>query len=178
MTDIILVDEHDNQIGTAEKLAAHKQGRLHRAFSIFVFNTQGELLMQKRAAGKYHSALLWSNSCCSHPSPGEETLAAAHRRLQEEMGFDCPLTHAGHILYRTEFENGLTEHEYDHMYIGLYDGSIAADSSEAAEWKWQSVDTVFVDMQKHPEQFTYWFRFSLEDIVKKAAAIKQGVKIQ
>src|ERR1700747_452208 len=111
---IILVDEHDNPVGTEEKLAAHQKGLLHRAFSVFVFNSKGEMLLQKRNKNKYHSGGLWTNTCCFHQSPCEDTLAAAHRRLQEEMGFDCEMHEVGALTYKVNFDNGLTEHEFDH----------------------------------------------------------------
>ncbi|MEK7619489.1 MAG: isopentenyl-diphosphate Delta-isomerase, partial [Patescibacteria group bacterium] len=120
----ILVDETDHEIGTEEKMATHERGLLHRAFSVFVFNASGELLLQQRAFEKYHSAGLWTNTCCSHPRPGEETLAAAYRRLQEEMGFDCPLNEMFTFRYLAPFPNGLTENEVDHVFFGMYDGPV------------------------------------------------------
>jgi len=119
---VVLVDENDNEIGVEEKINAHRKGLLHRAFSIFVFNSKNELLLQKRAADKYHSGGLWSNTCCSHPRPGENLKDAAHRRLQEEMGFDCSLREVFSFLYKKSFDNGLTEHELDHVFFGKFDG--------------------------------------------------------
>jgi isopentenyl-diphosphate delta-isomerase len=138
MTDVILVDSNDAPIGTMEKLEAHQKGALHRAFSVFAFNGRGELLLQRRAPHKYHSAGLWTNTCCSHPAPGEDTEAAAHRRLQEEMGFDCPITHIGSLTYRTEFANGLIEHEFDHIFIGRFDGQPVLNPEEADASRWIS----------------------------------------
>lgn len=116
--NVILVDKNDQPIGQGEKTAVHKAGQLHRAFSILIFNDKGKLLLQQRAKGKYHCPRLWSNTCCSHPRPGEDILVAAHRRLQEEMGFDCPLEDKFSFIYKVKFDNGLTEHEYDHVLIG------------------------------------------------------------
>ena len=165
---VILVDEHDNQIGVEEKLAAHRKALLHRAFSVFVFNSKGELLVQQRAKGKYHSAGLWTNTCCSHQMPGEETDAAAHRRLQEEMGFDCALREVGSLLYKVSFENGLSEHEYDHMLIGHYDGPVERINLEEVEdWKWVDPAELLRDIDINPERYTYWFKLSLKNIVSK-----------
>jgi isopentenyl-diphosphate delta-isomerase len=166
--DVILVDEKDNPVGTEEKLAAHQKGLLHRAFSVFVFNSKGELLIQKRAKEKYHSSGLWTNTCCSHPSPGEETLVAAHRRLKEEMGFDCPIREAGSLLYKVSFDNGLTENEFDHIFIGEYDGPVEhVDPNEAEDWKWISPEDLLADMDKNPDAYTYWFRLSIKDVLAK-----------
>jgi isopentenyl-diphosphate delta-isomerase len=165
MTDVILVDEHDAPIGTMEKLAAHQEGKLHRAFSVFAFDRSGRLLLQRRAPHKYHSAGLWTNTCCSHPAPDEDTEAAAHRRLGEEMGFDCPLTYGGHLLYRTEFDNGLIEHEFDHIYIGDFDGDPVLNLDEADAYRWISSDELLTEVAEHPERFTYWFRLALEDVL-------------
>jgi len=167
-SQVILVDENDTPVGVEEKLTAHQKGLLHRAFSVFVFNSKGELLIQKRAKEKYHSGGLWTNTCCSHPSPGEETLAGAHRRLQEEMGFDCPIREAGSLLYRTEFDNGLTEHEFDHILIGEYDGPIDnVNPDEAEDWKWVASKELLDDMKEKPEAYTYWFKLSIEEVLTK-----------
>lgn len=165
MTDVILVDEHDNAIGAMEKLETHQKGLLHRAFSVFAFNSGGELLLQRRAPHKYHSSGLWTNTCCSHPTPGEDTEDAAHRRLQEEMGFDCPLTHAGHLLYRVEFDNGLTEHEFDHIFIGHFDGEPSLNPDEADEYRWASPTEFREEIAAHPERFTYWFKLALGKVL-------------
>jgi len=166
--EVILVDEQDTQIGTEEKLAAHQKGLLHRAFSVFVFNAEGKLLLQKRNKNKYHSGGLWTNTCCSHQSPGEETLAAAHRRLKEEMGFDCEMKVVGHLLYKTHFTNGLTEHEYDYILIGSYDGPVEhVNPEEAEDWKWMAPQEIITDMKKFPEKYSYWFKLALEDALSK-----------
>lgn len=165
---VILVDEQDDPVGEEEKLAAHQKGLLHRAFSVFVFNTKGDMLVQRRAKTKYHSGGLWSNACCSHPAPGEETLAAAHRRLKEEMGFDCELRHVGALTYRTDFDNGLVEHEYDHMFIGTYDGAVTnVDPDEVEDWKWIDPQQLLADVESNPSAYTYWFKLALKDVLAK-----------
>ncbi len=170
MADVILVDQNDVPVGTMEKLAAHQEGRLQRAFSVFAFDKSGRLLLQRRAPHKYHSSGLWTNTCCSHPAPGEETEAAAHRRLQEEMGFDCPLTPAGHLLYRVEFDNGLTEHEFDHIFIGSYDGEPVLNPEETDASRWATPEELRAELLEHPERFTYWFRLALEDVYARLAS--------
>ena len=161
---VILVDDRDRPIGTAEKLAAHRDGRLHRAFSVLVLNERGEMLLQRRAAGKYHSAGLWSNTCCSHPRPGEETESAAHRRLREEMGFDCPLEPAGALVYRADVGGGLVEHEYDHLYLGRFDGEPVPAPEEASAWRWVDPGALRREVAERPERFTPWFRLALRDL--------------
>lgn len=161
---VILVDRRDTPVGTAEKLEAHRTGRLHRAFSVLILNDAGEALLQRRAAGKYHSAGLWSNTCCSHPRPGEATQAAAHRRLQEEMGFDCPLESAFPFIYRTELEGGLVEHEYDHLFLGSWTGAPEPDPEEVAEWRWVPLHALRREIARHPTRFTYWFRVALREL--------------
>ena len=131
---LILVDSNDNAIGTSTKLDAHKRGLKHRAISALVKNSSGEFLLHRRHAAKYHSGGLWTNACCSHPMPGEETAAAAHRRLQEELGFDTDLTHQFHFIYKVQFDNGLTEHEFDHVFVGYHDGNIAPNSLEVKDY--------------------------------------------
>jgi isopentenyl-diphosphate delta-isomerase len=165
MERIILVDEKDSEIGTGEKLEVHEQGKLHRAFSIFVFNQKGELLLQRRAKGKYHSGGLWTNTCCSHPRAGENLEEAVHRRLKQEMGFDCPLKEVFSFIYRVRFDNGLYEHELDHVFIGRFDGKPDPDPEEAEGWKWVSLEELKRDVQKNPENYTYWLRASLEKVI-------------
>ena len=164
---IILVDEHDREIGKGGKLEAHQKGILHRAISVFVFNGKGELLLQKRAKTKYHSAGLWSNTCCSHPRPGEDILSAATRRLKEEMGLAVELTHIGHLIYRVEFPNGLTEHEYDHIFVGESDTTPTLNPAEADDWKWVSPEVLRQDIADYPERYSYWFRIALPDVLFK-----------
>ena len=165
--EVILVDEHDNPIGTAGKMEAHLSGKLHRAFSIFVFDSQGQLLLQQRAASKYHSGGLWSNTCCSHPRPGEGTEAAAHRRLKEEMGFDCALEDIHQFTYRASFANGLTEHEYDHVLVGTSDAEPVIDPAEVADWKRVDLRALKADMKTRSGEYTHWFRVSLDDILAR-----------
>lgn len=160
---VILVDEQDNPIGTAEKLEAHQNGgKLHRAFSVLVFNDKGETMLQRRAASKYHCPGLWTNTCCSHPRPDETTLAAASRRLQEEMGFVCPLEEKFTFLYKAEFSNGLTEHEFDHVFVGRYNDDPVLNPVEADDWKWLSIEDLVQEMQNHPDVFTPWFKIIVE----------------
>ncbi len=166
---VILVDQDDLEIGTAEKLMAHREGRLHRAFSIFIYNASGQMLLQQRAATKYHSGGLWSNACCSHPAPGSTLKADAHRRLQEEMGFTCPLTKAFAFTYRAAFENGLIEHEYDHVFLGRFDGTPQPDPDEVGAWKWMDVPDLYDDVRRHPERYTAWFR---ECLLRFAASLR------
>ncbi len=161
MEEVILVDEADNPIGTEEKLKAHRDGKLHRAFSIFVFNSEGKLLLQQRALSKYHCGGLWANTCCSHPRHGEGTEAAAHRRLKEEMGFDCPLEEAFSFIYKAKFDNGLTEHELDHVLIGKYDGSVKSNPDEVASWNWVDVETLKGDMKENPDRYAYWLKVAM-----------------
>jgi isopentenyl-diphosphate delta-isomerase len=159
---LVLVDENDREIGTGEKLAVHRSGALHRAFSIYLFNSRNELLITRRAPGKYHSPGLWTNTCCGHPRPGEPVDAAALRRLGEETGIACPLTPAFHFVYRAEFANGLVEHELDHVFAGRFDGAPPAlhpDEADAAEWV--DVDALARDVKARPERFTAWLALSL-----------------
>lgn len=158
--DVILVDENDEQIGTMGKMEVHQKALLHRAFSIFVFNEKGEILLQKRANKKYHSGGLWTNTCCSHPKPGEETLAAAKKRLHEEMGFDIALTKAFDFIYKAPFDNGLTEYEFDHVFVGNYDGDIFPDAEEVSDYCYKSVEEVKNSIQTHPQKYTEWFKIA------------------
>jgi isopentenyl-diphosphate delta-isomerase len=159
--DVILVDEQDNAIGTMGKMEVHEKAILHRAFSVFIFNDKGEMLLQKRADNKYHSAGLWTNTCCSHPRPGEDTSAAAQKRLQEEMGFNTPLTKAFSFLYKAFFDNGLTEHEYDHVFTGVYNGLIQPNTHEVSDYCYLSIEQIKSNIQTHPDHFTEWFKIAL-----------------
>lgn len=163
---VILVNEKDEWLGTMEKIEAHRTGALHRAFSVFVVNDKNEMLLQQRAEEKYHSSGLWSNACCSHPFPGESTLAAAHRRLQEELGFDCPLTTAFHLRYCSAVNNGLTENEYDHIYTGLYNGTVSPDRKEIMNVKYVSLNALEKWVNEEPEAFTLWFRMALPRVIR------------
>jgi len=167
---VILVDENDVERGSAEKLRAHAEGVLHRAFSVLVFNPRGEVLLQRRAAEKYHSGGLWSNTCCGHPRPGEETARAARRRLREEMGFECELTPLFGFRYRVELADGLSEHEYDHVFVGRYDGDPLPDPGEVEAWRWAGLDAVRRDVLHASERYTYWFRLLLERLPARACA--------
>ncbi len=167
---VILVDAEDRELGPAFKLPAHRTGQLHRAVSVFVFDDRGRLLLQQRAATKYHSPSLWSNTCCGHPRPGEATSEAAHRRLREEMGFDCALCEAFSFVYRAELAGGLVEHEYDHVFVGQYDGRPRPDPEEVAAWRWTSLDTVIRDAREHPDSYTTWFRILLSGYRSRLAA--------
>nr|MDO8081962.1 isopentenyl-diphosphate Delta-isomerase [Candidatus Freyarchaeota archaeon] len=162
---VILVDETDKEIGTEEKMKTHKEGKLHRAFSIFIFNSKGEMLLQKRAKSKYHSGGLWSNTCCSHPRPGEDVEQAAHRRLIEEMGFDCDLHESFDFVYRANLDHDLTEYEFDHVFIGKYDGEIKLNPEEAEDFKWVSMDAIKENVKKHPEKYTVWFKCALIEVL-------------
>jgi isopentenyl-diphosphate delta-isomerase len=161
---VILVDENDRQLGLMGKLEAHKKGLLHRAFSIFIFNRKGELLIQQRALTKYHSAGEWANTCCSHQREGESTLEAAHRRLHEEMGFDTELKEVFSFTYKQKFGNGLTEHEFDHVVFGKYDQIPVPNPEEVADWKYISLSDLEKDIQLHPENYTIWLRIALKEV--------------
>jgi isopentenyl-diphosphate delta-isomerase len=155
---VILVSDRDEVVGTMEKHEAHRKGALHRAFSIFLFDTAGRLLLQQRAATKYHSGSLWSNTCCSHPRPGEETSTAAARRLHEEMGLLTPLEHGFTFTYRAEVGHGLIEHELDHVFFGLAPGAPRPDPEEVRAWRFVEMDALSVEIGTHPERFTTWLR--------------------
>ncbi len=158
---LILVDENDNEIGIAEKMSAHINAQLHRCFSIFVFNNRGELMLQRRAKGKYHCGGLWTNTCCSHPRPNEVTERAAHRRLQEEMGFDCPLIEKFSFKYKITFDNDLTENEYDHVFAGKYDDGPVLNPDEADDWKWISLPELKSDIEKNSDIYTHWLKIAI-----------------
>jgi isopentenyl-diphosphate delta-isomerase len=158
MPNVILVDEQDNETGTAPKLKAHREGKLHRAFSIFVFNSRGQMLIQQRAGDKYHSGGLWTNTCCSHPQPGEAVIEAAHRRLQEEMGFDCELSEIFSFIYQVDFDNGLKENEFDHVLVGVYDQDPILNPEEAAAFAWVEPNELVQGMQAQPDRYTYWLK--------------------
>ncbi len=177
MEDIILVDETDNPVGTMEKIEAHQKALLHRAFSVFIFNTKGEMLLQRRAAGKYHSPGLWTNACCSHPRPGEDTHAAALRRLGEELGFTTDLEKLFTFTYRTEFDNGLTEFEFDHVFVGLYDGVIHPDAGEVSDYCYRPMEEIRSELRSSPQQYTSWFHLALPMLVEKVGLVgRRGEK--
>ena len=159
---VILVNENDEQIGLMPKMEAHEKAVLHRAFSVFVFNKQNQLMLQQRAADKYHSPLLWTNTCCSHQRDGESNLEAGKRRLQEEMGFVCELEEKTSFIYKAPFDNGLTEHELDHVMVGYYDLDPEINREEVESFKWMTVEEVKVDMTLNPEIYTEWFKIIFE----------------
>jgi isopentenyl-diphosphate delta-isomerase len=174
---VVLVDERDRTVGSEEKLRAHHDGRLHRAFSIFVFNSRQELLLQRRAPSKYHSRGLWSNTCCGHPRPGEETDAAARRRLGEEMGFACDLRESFSFQYRAELDDRIVEHEIDHVFIGSFSGEPDPNPNEVAEFQWLSLDELRGAIEARPEAFTYWLREALDHKKWKAQEIGKQMSL-
>lgn len=162
--EVILVDELDNAIGTMEKIEAHEKGLLHRAFSVFIFNSDGQLLLQQRALTKYHSAGLWTNTCCSHPRPNEDTLTAANRRLEEEMGIITQLVYKTHFIYKTVFDNNLTEHEFDHVYFGTSNQIPKINPAEVESYVWRNPETIVADIAKYPSNYTSWFKIAMEKL--------------
>ena len=166
MQEVILVNEFDEAIGAMEKMEAHEKALLHRAFSVFLFNKKGEMLLQKRAASKYHSPLLWTNACCSHPMPGEETKNAALRRLKEELGFTTAISKAFHFTYKAVFDNGLTEHEFDHVFVGEYEGEMKLNEDEVSEVCYRSMAEIKDGIEHNAGDYTEWFKIAfplLED---------------
>jgi len=164
MEHVILVDSSDNELGTMEKLEAHKRGVLHRAFSILIFNSGGELLLQKRSGKKYHSAGLWTNTCCSHPRPGETMKEATRRKLGQEMGFDTDLQFAYKFTYKASLENALIEHELDHVYIGQFDGIPQINPDEVDAWRFISIEALNAEILAAPQNFTYWFKLIMSEM--------------
>lgn len=165
MEEVVLVDESDKVIGTTEKLAAHKNGQLHRAFSIFIFNSNGEMLLQRRALDKYHSGGLWTNACCSHPKPNEESIDAAKRRLNEELNMSTTLTFLFSFLYKADFDNGLIEHELDHVFVGTSDTPPELNLEEAMDFKYIPVAELMSDIKINPDQYTFWFKEIVEKVI-------------
>lgn len=155
---VILVNENDAQIGTMAKMEAHEKGLLHRAFSVFVFNDKNELLLQQRAASKYHSPLLWTNTCCSHQRVGESNIQAGKRRLMEEMGFVTELKDVLSFIYRAPFDNGLTEHEFDHVLVGNYNDNPSINADEVQAYKWMTLEHIKSDIEIRPKLYTEWFK--------------------
>jgi len=161
--NVILVNELDEQIGLMPKLEAHEKAILHRAFSVFILNEKNEIMLQQRAAHKYHSPLLWTNTCCSHQRVGESNLQAGNRRLLEEMGIKTDLKELFHFIYKAPFDNGLTEHELDHVMIGYYNNNPKINREEAESWKWMAIDDVKSDISKNPEIYTVWFKIIFDE---------------
>ncbi|MES2566683.1 MAG: isopentenyl-diphosphate Delta-isomerase [Bacteroidota bacterium] len=161
---VILVDENDNEIGVMEKMQAHREGVLHRAFSVFIFNDKNELLLQQRALSKYHSGGLWTNTCCSHPRPNETIKDAAHRRLFEEMGMSCELKIKTNFIYKTPFENGLTEHELDYVLTGNTNKDPLINKEEVENFRWISVTDLKEDIALYPDRYTSWFKIVMKEV--------------
>jgi len=169
MTDVVLVDEDDRQVGVREKQRAHLDGALHRAVSVFVFDSTGrKMLLQQRALGKYHSGGLWSNACCSHPAPREAALDAAHRRLVEELGFDCPLEFAFSFIYRADVGESLVEHEFDHVFIGRCDATTVPHPDEIAAVEWVDVRDMLDNLKTRPERYSPWFGIAIDEMRKRS----------
>lgn len=161
---VILVDENDHEIGKMEKLQAHVEAKLHRAFSVFIFNSRGELLLQQRAFTKYHTPGLWTNTCCSHPRPGEATADAAHRRMVEEMGFDCDFEEVFSFMYKARFTNELTEHEIDHVFIGFSDTQPVINPTEVQDYHYANMNVLAKEIKDSPENFTIWFMIAFDRV--------------
>tara|TARA_B110000240_G_scaffold194828_1_gene243170 strand:+ start:1687 stop:2202 length:516 start_codon:yes stop_codon:yes gene_type:complete len=164
--EVILVDTSDNPIGTMPKMEAHEKAALHRAFSVFIINKEGQLMLQQRAFHKYHSPGLWTNTCCSHQRLGETNLEAGARRLQEEMGFETPLEELFSFIYKAPFDNGLTEHELDHILLGYYDAVPEINEEEVASWKWMDLEQVAEEKKTKPENYTVWFKIIFDRFYK------------
>ena len=166
-TKVILVDTQDREIGTEFKIKAHREAKLHRAFSTFIFNSKGEMLLQQRALSKYHSGGLWTNICCGHPKPGETTLAGAKRRLKEENGIVSELREIFSFIYQVPFANGLSEHEFDHVLVGVFDGKAILNKKEAAAVKWVRQEWLEQDIREHEERYSYWLKKCYRKVIKR-----------
>ncbi|MCD4772553.1 MAG: isopentenyl-diphosphate Delta-isomerase [Bacteroidales bacterium] len=160
--EVVLVDKNDNPLGTMEKMQAHKMGVLHRAFSVFIYNSKGKMMIHRRALSKYHSSGLWTNACCSHPRINETVEEAAHRRLMEEMGFDCELKEELSFLYKADVGDGLIEHEFDHVFVGEFNGKPEINPDEVAEWKFINSKILKEEIKNHPAKFTEWFKIAFK----------------
>ena len=161
---VVLVDRNDNTLGTMGKMEAHELGALHRAFSIFIFNKKGELMIHQRALSKYHSPGLWTNTCCSHPRLDEDVKANAHQRLQEEMGFDCEFEKAFTFVYKSDVGQGLTEHEFDHVFVGQYDDEPSINKDEVEDWQFMDMKSLRDEIDHHPQNYTEWFKIAFEKV--------------
>lgn len=161
---VVLVNKNNQPLGTMEKMEAHERGELHRAFSVFIFNTEGQMLLQRRADEKYHSPGLWTNTVCSHPRTGEKVDEAAHRRMMEEMGFDCDIKEAFSFIYKADVGDGLTEHEFDHVFIGTYDQKPTPNPDEVGDWKYIWPGELYADIEKHPDNYTVWFKIAVKQL--------------
>ena len=167
---VVLVDREDNELGLMEKQQAHVAGLLHRAFSVFIFNSNGELMLQQRAASKYHSPTLWTNTCCSHPRENESYLEAAHRRLVEEMGFDCDLNFKFNFIYKANVDNGLTEHELDYVFVGTFDDEPNLNKEEVMAYRWVEMEDLKKDIIKNPQNYTAWFKIIFDQYLSNIEA--------
>lgn len=169
--EVVLVDSRDNELGTAPKLDAHRTGALHRAISVFIFNSAGEMLLQQRAQGKYHSPGLWSNTCCTHPRPGEKPHGAALRRLREEMGLEASLDHAFSFIYKADLGSGLSEHELDHVFVGYLDTDPKPDPAEIGDWRWVTPEVVQEELTEDPSRFSVWFPIAFTALQDRSPGI-------
>ncbi len=163
---VILVNKNDLPLGTMEKMEAHEKGVLHRAFSVFIFNSEGKMLLQRRALEKYHSPGLWTNTVCSHPRAGEKTLDAVHRRMKEEMGFDCDVEEAFSFVYNANVGDGLREHEYDHVFVGVSNSIPKPNPEEVGDWKYMDFNEVLDDIKTNPDNYTEWFKIAMKELAK------------
>ena len=170
--NVVLVDRNDNPMGLMPKLEAHEKGVLHRAFSVFILNQKGQLMLQRRALDKYHSPGLWTNTCCSHPRESESNIEAGVRRLKEEMGFTTPLKPMFSFIYKSKFDNGLIEHEFDHVLLGYYDKQPFINTIEVSEWKWMSLDKIILEIKNKPGDLTVWFKIIFERFFNHIYKIK------
>ena len=170
--EVILVNTYDEEIGTMEKMQAHEKALLHRAFSVFVINQKGGMLIHRRALEKYHSGGLWTNACCSHPRKGETTEEAVHRRLMEEMGFDCPVSERFSFIYKAELDQGLTEYEFVHVFFGSFDGTPRVNPDEVCDWKYISIKDLKQDIKTNPDNYTEWFKIALDKMDTNNILIK------
>jgi len=171
---VILVNKHDQSLGAMEKMEAHEKGMMHRAISIFIFNSDGQLLLQQRSGEKYHSPLLWTNTACSHPRTGEQTKDAASRRIVEEMGIDCEIEEAFGFTYKADVGEGLIEHEYDHVFVGYSDEKPKPDPAEVAGWKYVDFDWVVKDVVDNPQDYTVWFPIALKELKTHLMRARRG----
>ncbi len=169
---VILVDTNDAKVGLMPKLEAHEKALLHRAFSVFIMNSKGQTMLQQRAADKYHSPLLWTNTCCSHQRDGESNIEAGKRRLQEERGFVAELQELCSFIYKAPFDNGLTEHEFDHVMIGQFEGSPKINPEEVADWKWMYPSDIKKDIENNPESYTAWFKIIFDKFYEHITTVK------
>ena len=163
---VVLVDKEDRTLASLDKMEAHQLGLLHRAFSVFIFDRKGNMLIHQRALSKYHCGGLWTNACCSHPYINELPEVAAQRRLQEELGFTCEVTKVFDFVYKATFDNGFTEHEFDHVFVGTYEGAIETDKNEVAQWKYVSIDWLMNDLALHTNIYTPWFKIALPMVLE------------